>query len=55
MLDCTDESLFLIFERAFANTVDSLVGIHLHEHPIRAKAIYDEGFGIRDFHIHLHF
>ena len=45
-----DKCLFLIFERCFADTVDSGIGIYLDKHPIGAETIGHKGFYVRHFH-----
>ena len=50
MLHRANQSLLFVFKCCLADTVNTLIGIDLYEHPIRAKAIDSKSFNICNFH-----
>ena len=50
VLERAEKRVLLVFERALAEARDSFVGLDLHEHPVRAKAVNDKRLDRCAFH-----
>ena len=53
--DRTSKCVLLVFKRTLADSVNALIGHHLHEHPVRAETINDKRLYLSNFHFSLLF